>query len=575
MAMNTYIKSIIHIAVLTCGLLTTSCSRSDSSSNTLEPEANADSIKSTSAAAALVVRTGGYARDTHAAIDRLDSVIRRRPDIEKEKQLEISKARQRVIAAESDEERLNNMKLYIYEYRKYNLDTLLALAQQWVKMAQEIGNDSMIWRARLMEAEGLKGTGQFFESLRMLDSFPAKWKKAFRARLLNRYVSIYYSLSDMAVSPVEKELWTNRLNAYRDSIIMESEPGSLPYWMNLIEYHSTSDPPAKTLAEIDAMPGNIVNEADPGVLAYIRGRTLERLGRRDEAKYHYAIGAAFDLGRSVRKYESLQELSRMLSEDGDDTRAYRYIMMSLDDMRSSNARGRMRRVVEYMPIVASAYSSAEASAQRLRTIQLTTVTALAIALAVAIFFIYKKNRRLVTERRRLHYKNEELEHLRTQLSEANVTLEESAKVKERYLGYLFNLCSDYIGSLDRYRLSLLQRVKAGKMKDITEILVAPQGNEHLQSFLKQFDQIFLDMFPDFIEKLNALLTPDYNLTPKPGELLSPELRIYALVRLGISDSTQIAAFLHYSPQTVYNYRFRVRSHSSLSKEEFDAAVREL
>lgn len=575
MAMNTYIKSIIHIAVLTCGLLTTSCSRSDSSSNTLEPEANADSIKSTSAAAALVVRTGGYARDTYAAIDRLDSVIRRRPDIEKEKQLEISKARQRVIAAESDEERLNNMKLYIYEYRKYNLDTLLALAQQWVKMAQEIGNDSMIWRARLMEAEGLKGTGQFFESLRMLDSFPAKWKKAFRARLLNRYVSIYYSLSDMAVSPVEKELWTNRLNAYRDSIIMESEPGSLPYWMNLIEYHSTSDPPAKTLAEIDAMPGNIVNEADPGVLAYIRGRTLERLGRRDEAKYHYAIGAAFDLGRSVRKYESLQELSRMLSEDGDDTRAYRYIMMSLDDMRSSNARGRMRRVVEYMPIVASAYSSAEASAQRLRTIQLTTVTALAIALAVAIFFIYKKNRRLVTERRRLHYKNEELEHLRTQLSEANVTLEESAKVKERYLGYLFNLCSDYIGSLDRYRLSLLQRVKAGKMKDITEILAAPQGNEHLQSFFKQFDQIFLDMFPDFIEKLNALLTPDYSLTPKPGELLSPELRIYALVRLGISDSTQIAAFLHYSPQTVYNYRFRVRSHSSLSKEEFDAAVREL
>lgn len=575
MAMNTYIKSIIHIAVLTCGLLTTSCSRSDSSSNTLEPEANADSIKSTSAAAALVVRTGGYARDTHAAIDRLDSVIRRRPDIEKEKQLEISKARQRVIAAESDEERLNNMKLYIYEYRKYNLDTLLALAQQWVKMAQEIGNDSMIWRARLMEAEGLKGTGQFFEPLRMLDSFPAKWKKAFRARLLNRYVSIYYSLSDMAVSPVEKELWTNRLNAYRDSIIMESEPGSLPYWMNLIEYHSTSDPPAKTLAEIDAMPGNIVNEADPGVLAYIRGRTLERLGRRDEAKYHYAIGAAFDLGRSVRKYESLQELSRMLSEDGDDTRAYRYIMMSLDDMRSSNARGRMRRVVEYMPIVASAYSSAEASAQRLRTIQLTTVTALAIALAVAIFFIYKKNRRLVTERRRLHYKNEELEHLLTQLSEANVTLEESAKVKERYLGYLFNLCSDYIGSLDRYRLSLLQRVKAGKMKDITEILAAPQGNEHLQSFFKQFDQIFLDMFPDFIEKLNALLTPDYSLTPKPGELLSPELRIYALVRLGISDSTQIAAFLHYSPQTVYNYRFRVRSHSSLSKEEFDAAVREL
>lgn len=183
--------------------------------------------------------------------------------------------------------------------------------------------------------------------------------------------------------------------------------------MNLIEYHSALEPPAKTLAEIDSMPRKIVEQADPGVLAYLRGR--------------------------------------------------------------------MRRVVEYMPIGASAYSSADASANRVRSIQLMTVTALAIALAVAIFFIYKKNRRLVTERRRLHYKNEELEQLRNKLSEANNTLEESAKVKERYLGYLFNMCSDYIGSLDRYRLSLLQRVKAGKVKDITEILAAPQGNEHLQS----------------------------------------------------------------------------------------------
>ena len=161
-----------------------------------------------------------------------DSVIRQRSEIEKEKQLDIIKARKRINAAESDEERFNNMKLYLYEYRKYNLDTLLTLARQWVKMAQEIGNDSMVWRARLMEAEGLKGTGQFFEALRMLESFPDEWKKVFRARLLNRYVSIYYSLSDMAVSPTEKDLYTARLNAYRDTIIRESEPGSLSYWMN-------------------------------------------------------------------------------------------------------------------------------------------------------------------------------------------------------------------------------------------------------------------------------------------------------------------------------------------------------
>ena len=190
-------------------------------------------------------------------------------------------------------------------------------------------------------------------------------------------------------------------------------------------------------------------------------------------------------------------------------------------------------------------------------------------------FAIRKNKRLNHERHALERKNIELENLRGRLSEANHRLQESSKVKEQYLGYLFNLCADYIGSLDKYRLQLSQRIKAGKIKDIDAILATPQGPEHLQSFFQKFDSIFLDIFPDFISRFNALMQPGYELEPRPGELLSPELRIYALVRLGITDSSQIAAFLHYSPQTVYNYRFRVRSHARIPREDFPRAVRSL
>jgi len=210
-----------------------------------------------------------------------------------------------------------------------------------------------------------------------------------------------------------------------------------------------------------------------------------------------------------------------------------------------------------------------------KSLLLAIALLLLVGLLVALLFIRQKNIGLARERHDLRQKNIELEQLRSRLSDANRSLEESAKVKEDYLGYLFNLCSEYIDSLESYRKQLQRRLKSGKISDIDSLLSATQGGEHLQSFFKKFDAIILDIFPDFIEKINALLSPDYQLRPKPGELLSPELRIYAMVRLGVTDSTRIAAFLHYSPQTVYNYRFRVRSHSLLPKEEFPLAVRKL
>ena len=295
----------------------------------------------------------------------------------------------------------------------------------------------------------------------------------------------------------------------------------------------------------------------------------------EQAKTCFAVAAAYDLSKAVRKYEALQELARILSDEGDHTRAYKYIMCAITDIQASNARSRFRRLSNYQPIIAASYAQAQERSNMTKTLLLGLALVLLAGLVAALGFIRRKNLGLARERRDLQQKNCELEELRSRLSEANRSLEESAKIKEDYLGYLFNLCSEYIDSQESYRKQLHRRLKSGKISDIDALLAVPQGGEHLQSFFKKFDAIILDIFPDFIEKINALLSPDYQLSPKPGELLSPELRIYALVRLGMTDSTRIAAFLRYSPQTVYNYRFRVRSHSLLPKEEFPRAVRKL
>ena len=134
--------------------------------------------------------------------------------------------------------------------------------------------------------------------------------------------------------------------------------------------------------------------------------------------------------------------------------------------------------------------------------------------------------------------------------------------------------SAYIDKMEDFRKNIDRKLKTGKVEDVV-MLTNPSSSliqNELKEFYKNFDTIFLNLYPDFVDQFNTLLSSDEKIFPKEGELLSPELRIFALVRLGISDSVKIANFLHYSPQTVYNYRLKVRNKSVLPKEDFPTAV---
>ena len=148
-------------------------------------------------------------------------------------------------------------------------------------------------------------------------------------------------------------------------------------------------------------------------------------------------------------------------------------------------------------------------------------------------------------------------------------------IKEEYIGQLFNLCSNYISEAEKNRISILGKLKTGKNKELQAQLDQSTMKQDLSQLFYNFDMIFLELFPDFIDRFNALLRPGEHIEVKGNNLLSPELRIYALVRLGINDSVKIASFLHYSPQTVYNYRLKTRNRSDLPKDEFIAHVRRL
>lgn len=519
-----------------------------------------------------------HASSIDSLLNVLDRDIANKPKYESIKRERIDKLQAAANIAGDDITLFKCKRQLFLEYRSFSMDAALDLARECRRIASRVQCDTIIWLGILMEVEALKGFGLYDRSLALLDSLPAEARKHYRTSVLNRYCSIYYSMSERAFPSFETEKALKFLIAYRDSIIAETPQVNQQRLINEAEIYRLSGHPDMALKAIDSissLPG--AEQFDNiSTINYLKAQSLLLTGDKEQAKEYFARSAILDIRDCNRKYEALQELAKLINDDGDSERAYTYIMCSLNDIQHSNARSRLLKITEYLPIISSAYAANSASKTRYKNMLMTCISILSLLLLLSCAFLYRSKLMIGKDRINLAKKNEQLTSLKDQLSSANERLVESAKVKEEYIGYLFNLCSEYIDSHQRERAVLFRKLKTGNVSDVEKALDQPfKGTDYLKSFFDMFDSIFLSLFPDFIEKFNSLLHPDFQLYPREGELLSPELRIYALVRLGINDSTRIANFLHYSPQTVYNYRFKIRSHAIVPKTQFADRVRSL
>lgn len=281
---------------------------------------------------------------------------------------------------------------------------------------------------------------------------------------------------------------------------------------------------------------------------------------------------------AVKEYVSLRKLASLVYEDGDIDRAYNYLKCSLEDATLCNARLRTLEISQVFPIIDQAYQLKAKRQQQEMKISLICISLLSIFLLVAVFFVYKQMKKVAAARREvldtntlLQELNEELHHSNSQLKEMNHTLSETNYIKEEYIGRYMDQCSTYLDKMDLYRRSLNKIAAAGKVEELYKAIKSSQFlEEELKEFYANFDMTFLQLFPNFVEEFNALLVEP--MQPKAGELLNTELRIFALIRLGITDSTKIAQFLRYSVTTIYNYRTRVRNKALGERDEFEAKV---
>ena len=169
--------------------------------------------------------------------------------------------------------------------------------------------------------------------------------------------------------------------------------------------------------------------------------------------------------------------------------------------------------------------------------------------------------------------NQQLQGFNAKLNQTNLELAETSLLKEIYIGRYMDQCSIYIGKMEEYSQKLKVMATAGKVNDLVSTVKSKAFiDKELKEFYAQFDQTFMQLFPTFLEEFKALLNEPETIIIKKGELLNPELRIFALIRLGIKDSAKIADFLRYSASTIYNYRSQIKNKAKGPREQFETKV---
>lgn len=492
-----------------------------------------------------------------------------------------------------------NRMVYL-EYRVYDADSALHYINKNIQLAQQTNNRTWEVVSLLEQSFVLTSSGLLTEALKAVsDIQPEELPQNLRSEYFGRLCTLYSRLRDYSSENSQlSEHYNNLQKAFRDSVYLTATPDELRYW-NCRAWLYLGTPEIEPVKQaFEENKQTLSNDSRKYSIATYNLSAIYR-SENNESKYleNLILSAMADIRSVNGDIGSLQEIAEYLFKHGEIDRAYNYILYCSQKAMLFHNRVRIVKMSHLQNQIYKAYQEQSRTQQKRLQASLIAVSFLFLVLIGAFLFIRKQMRwlkeanlkldstnqklsvnmdALSTAHQRLEEVNMQLKDLNTQLQEVNDQLRESNYVKEEYIGYVFNICSTYISKLEEFRKNINRKLKVGQIEDVKAITdsSATASNE-LKEFYQNFDTIFLHLYPDFVGDFNALLLPEERIELKEGELLNTELRIHALIRLGITDSVKIADFLHCSAQTVYNNRLRTRNKSIIPKEDFINAVKKL
>lgn len=473
------------------------------------------------------------------------------------------------------------------EYKPYMSDSAIHYISRCIELAERMGDLTRADECRMLLAFQCTESGMYHEARDVLESIDEKridnsnnrrlYYNTFAHlnRELGYYCNVpslqgqYYAQADRYYSLID----TTNLSMNDDETLQIKE----------LDRFAAGDG-GGALRYSDQRLKRVKKGTHPyAIVAFYRYLDYALLGDSVQARYWVTQSALADVENAVMDQGAMWELANLLMGDGNIERAYRYIHFAWQCANRFNTMKRNNQISPVLTVISDNYEASLKRANRLRGILAVVASLLAVLLTGILFYSSSQRKKLARARKSLSESNTQLAQFNTQLSdlnsqlhETNLKLGESNRVKDEYVGRFIHLCSFYIDRLDEMRKQVNKMVKS---KDLNALHKFTSDSElrdkNLTELYEMFDSTFLHLFPNFVDDFNALLRPECRITLPEAGTLNTDVRIFALIRLGIEDSSRIAEFLHYSVNTIYNYRAKIKNGAIGDRDAFETQVKEI
>lgn len=440
------------------------------------------------------------------------------------------------------------------QYRQVNTDSAIFYAKMASGIVPADAPRHLWLKGELSMVNALSTAGLFPSAIVRLDSLvPAAndieskiefWKSS---RMLYSYMLAFTnSQGEFA------DLFRTRYLACDDSLLAHL-PASDPFYKFIYSERLVTDGrQAEALKNLQALLDQNPPESNIyGMGAYQMAEVYRQKGDFGRFAEYLALSAQSDIMGCVKEGIALPALANWLYEQGDLHDAFNFINFALEEANSGNMRMRTVTIAALIPIIDQSYRR-KIDDSRNQMANYLIMSCVLLIVAVVLSAVLLRNIRSTRAKER--------------------TLAASSRKLEAYVGNFIGLCANYSARLDQLAKLVVRKINARQTDDLLKLVSSGRFTEEdNEEFYQLIDKAILDIFPDFVERINTLLAPEKRITLPPGESLNPELRIYAFVRLGVDQSSRIAQILHYSVNTVYTYRNRMRNRA-INRETFDADV---
>lgn len=512
--------------------------------------------------------------DEKELLELLDSYVDKRDEFSKQKEKKIDQLKLKLRTAENNTQRLALLNSIYREYYTYHYDSAMVYVNRGLALSENENNTYYIALNKINRAAVLSTGGFYSQSEELLEDIkkkgvPEQLKQYYyytRTWLYN-YWEAFSSKSEFMSYYHKKKFDNIKLTVeatnIKDVALHAYLSGELAFLIN---------PMSKAVLQFytKALKNSRVDSRVHASAAYCVARYYRELGDMQRYEKYIIEAAISDMVCPLKENLALQEFSTYLYEKDQKyaDRAARYIYCSMEDARFYNNRLRMLEISSVLPIIATANQEALAHKERIVRGVLAVVSFLSLMLLATAIFGYKQNKWLAGSRREVKTQNRQLKELNERLVATNHR-------RETYMRLFMDISAVYIRKLMEYRKLVSRKIKANQTADLLKTINSYKlAEEEATTFYTRFDRAFTELYPSFVDELNSLLLPEGRIVQPSPNTLTTEARIYALMRLGVTESQEIATLLFYSTQTIYNYKSAMRTRA-VNRETFDEDINRL